>query len=248
MIVSSNFSRISLHASIAQKITDQELNRLAYGAISLSSLSDGGIDSIEVRQEPVRRLRQSREVKCGRKLIGDVDHGRYMEYLAEFSDGSTFWIPSRNVATDLKEEFWSVMTTDAKEVTEVIGSDAKTGTVTIKRPDGSTETINQAMVFWQQEETPTRLSDAELEALLHHGHFGVDFGDFIPCSLHINTDWANVKIISKGMAIMKNPSADKAGEYKGVQFDERSIQVGQEHTNSFVKKSIPYVGISSYQT
>ncbi len=191
--------------------------------------------------EPVRRLRQSREVKCGRKVVGDIDHGRHMEYLAEFSDGSTSWILSRNVALDLKQEYWNVMTTGAKEVTEIVNSDSSTGKVTVKRPDGTTEIIDQTKIFWQQEATPTRLSDAELDALLYHSHFGFDARDFIPCTVTINTDWAKVEIQSASAAFMKDPAADKADEYAGVQFDAGSIQLGKEQSYEFVSRDIPCV-------
>ncbi|KAG7099851.1 hypothetical protein E1B28_001658 [Marasmius oreades] len=240
VIVASKFGKTSLKANIAQKITDQELSRLQHGPISLSALSGTGIDSIEVRQEPVRRLRQSREVKCGRMISGDTAHSRHMEYLAEFSDGSTFWIPSRNVANDLKIEFWNVMTSGAKEVTEIVSSDSSTGKITVKRPDGSTDIVDQTHVFWQQEVTPSKLTDAELDALLRHGHFGFDLDDFVPCSVTINTDWAKVRIQSTGAAVMKDPAAEKNGEYAGTHVDTRLISFGQEHSNRFVSRTIPF--------
>ncbi|KAK0447554.1 hypothetical protein EV421DRAFT_1786727 [Armillaria borealis] len=234
VIVTSKFTKLSLISNIQQKITNQEFKRLEHGPVSLSILSQQGIDSVEVRMEPVRRLRQSREVKCGRKVVRDIDHGRHMEYLAEFSDGSTSWILSRNVALDLKQEYWNVMTTGAKETTEIVNSDPSTGKVTVKRPDGTTEVIDQTKIFWQQETTPTRLSDAELEALLYHGHFGIDARDFIPCTVTINTDWARVEIQSASAAFMKDPAADKADEYVGVQFDAGSIQLSEPNSHNFV--------------
>ncbi|PBK94158.1 hypothetical protein ARMGADRAFT_1101061 [Armillaria gallica] len=239
VIVTSKFTKLSLISNIQQNITDQEFKRLEHGPVSLSILSQQGIDSVDVRMEPVRRLRQSREVKCGRKVVGDIDHGRHMEYLAEFSDGSTSWILSRNVALDLKLEYWNVMTTSAKEVTEIVNSDFSTGKVTVKRADGTTEVIDQTKIFWQQEATPTRLSDAELDALLYHSHFGFDARDFIPCTVTINTDWAKVEIQSASAAFTKDPAADKADEYAGVQFDAGSIQLGKEQSYKFVSRDIP---------
>ncbi|EJD48258.1 hypothetical protein AURDEDRAFT_113089 [Auricularia subglabra TFB-10046 SS5] len=241
VIVASRFSKTSLRANIAQKITDNEMKRLEHGPISLSALSEEGINSIEMREEPVRRLRQSREVKCGRTLAGDTDHGRHMEYLAEFSDESTAWIPSRNVALDLKNEFWNVMTTDAKEVSEVVSADPGAGTVTVKRPDGSTERIPQEQLFWQQETgAPPQLTDAELDALLHHAHFGLSFDEILPCTLDVNTDWVRMEIQGNGAALKQDPAAEKAGEYADMQLDSRSIRMGREGSRNFVSRKIPF--------
>ncbi|KAI6143787.1 hypothetical protein BKA82DRAFT_4183183 [Pisolithus tinctorius] len=237
VIVASKFTKLSL--ALEKKITDQEFNRLQHGPVSLSALSQQGVNSTEVRMEPVRRLRQSREVKCGRKVVGDIDHGRHMEYLAEFSDGSTSWIPSYNVALDLKQEYWKVMTSGAKEIAEIVNSDSSTGKVTVKRPDGTTEVIDQTKIFWHEEKTPTILTDAELDALLHHGHFGIDVPDFMPCNVTITTDWAKVEILSTGAAFMKDPAAEKAGEYAGVEFDGRSIRLGKADSYNFVSRDIP---------
>ncbi|KAH0833822.1 hypothetical protein J3R83DRAFT_10985 [Lanmaoa asiatica] len=218
VIAAYKFTKLSLSSDISSKITDQELNRLQHGPISLSALSQQGIDSTEVRMEPVRRLRQSREVKCGRKLVGDIDHGRHMEYLAEFSDGSTSWIPSYNVALDLKEEYWKV---------------------TVKRPDGTTEVIDQTKIFWKEEKVPTMLTDAELEAILHHGHFGIDIPDFMPCTVTVAADWGKVEILSVGAVFMKDPAAEKAGEYVDVEFDQRSMKLGKEGSYNFISRNIP---------
>ena len=80
---------------------------------------------------------------------------------------------------------------------------------------------------------------AEFEALLHHSHFGNDFNDFIPCTLSVNTDWASMKISGNGAAIMKDPAAEKAGEYSGIQIDDRSIQLGEMGSDRFVNNKIP---------
>ena len=222
-------------------ITDQEFNRLEHGPISLSTLSRQGIDSAQVRLEPVRRLRQSREVKCGRQFVGDTYHGRHMEYLAEFNDGSTSWIPSYNVALDLKREYWNVMMSGAKEVAEIISSEPSTGKVTVKRPDGTSDVIDQTKIFWREEENPTNITDAELDALLHHGHFGFDTQDFTPCTISVSTDWAKVETLSSGAIFMKDPAAEKAGEYVGVEFDGKSIRVGEQDSYKFMSRDIPYV-------
>jgi len=240
VIAAAKFTKYSLVLNISQKITDQEFNRLSHGPVSLSNLSEQGIKDIEMRMEPVRRLRQSREVKCGRKLRGDVDHGRHMEYLAEFGDGSTSWIPSYNVAQDLKEEYWTVMTTGAKEIAEIVSTNPSTGDVTYKLPNGTTEIVNQTKIFWMEEEVPTMLSDAELEALLHHGHFGNDTDDFMPCSMEVSSDWGKVEILSIGATFIKDPAADKAGEYADVQFDARSIKLGKERSFQFFTRKIPF--------
>jgi hypothetical protein len=239
VIAASSFTKWSL--ALNKPITDQEFNRLEHGPISLSALSQQGIDSAEVRLEPVRRLRQSREVKCGRQIVGDIDHGRHMEYLAEFIDGSTSWIPSYNVALDLKREYWNVMMSGAKEVAEIINSEPSTGKVTIKRPDGTSDVIDQTKIFWHEEENPTNITDAELDALLHHGHFGFDIQDFTPCTISVSTDWAKVETSSSGAAFMKDPAAEKAGEYIGVEFDsnERSIRVGEPNSYNFISRDIP---------
>ncbi|KAI6097468.1 hypothetical protein F5141DRAFT_460127 [Pisolithus sp. B1] len=237
VIVASKFTKLSLVSN--KQITDQEFNRLEHGPVSLSTLSQQGVDSTDVRLEPVRRLRQSREVKCGRKVVGDIDHGRHMEYLAEFSDGSTSWIPSYNVALDLKEEYWKVMTSGAKVIGEIVNSDSSTGKVTVKRPDGTTETIDQTKIFWHEEQNPTILTDAELEALLYHGHFGAEIPDFIPCTVTVTSDWAKLEILSVGAALMKDPAAEKAGEYAGIEFDGRSIRLGKEDSYNFVSRGIP---------
>lgn len=242
VIVAAKFGRLSLKANIAQGITDQELARLQHGPVSLSSLSDAGINDVEVRDEPVRRLRQSREVKCGRTVTGDVHHARHMEYLAEFSNGSTFWIPSRNVANDLKEEFWSVMTRAAQDVAEVVSADPAAGTVTVKRPTGGRlEVVRADQLFWQEEETPTKLTDAELDGLLHHAHYGLNFDEFIPCTVTVNTDWGHVEILSKGAAIMKDPAAEKNGEYADCKVDNRSLFFGEQQSWRFGSRTIPYV-------
>ncbi|EPT02579.1 hypothetical protein FOMPIDRAFT_1047647 [Fomitopsis schrenkii] len=220
----SNFSKASLRPNIFQKITAQELKRLFFGPVSMLSLSQAGVKSIQVRFEPVRRLRQTREVSCSRRLVGDTYHGRYTEYLAEFSDRSTSWIPSCNVADDLKQEFWNVMTTGAEEVAEIVDSDTATGKLTVKRADGSKATMSQARIFWQPEVQQAMLSDAELEAILHHAHFGVDYDDFIPCQVFVEADWARVELLSRGTMIMKDPAAEKAGEYADVRQDARSLQ------------------------
>jgi len=240
VILAPQFSRRSLRADIALTITDQELKRLEHATVSLSTLSPDGVNSIKVWQEPVRRLCQSRQVKCGRRVLADVDHGQHIEYLAELSDGSILWVPSCNVAEDLKQEFWKVMTTGAKEVAEVVGSDPSTGTVTVKRPDGTTEIVQQTQIFWQEEPVPTRLADMELEALLHHGHFGLDVTDFVPCAASINTDWAKVEVLSKGAAIMKDAAASKAGEYDGIRFDARSMSLSKPFGRQFVSRTIPF--------
>ncbi|KAH9924923.1 uncharacterized protein B0H18DRAFT_1010797 [Fomitopsis serialis] len=248
VVFAPQFSRRSLRADIALTITDQELKRLEHAPVSLSTLSPDGVDSIKVRQEPVRRLCQSRQVKCGRRVLGDVDHGRHTEYLAELSDGSTFWVPSCNVAEDLKQEFWKVMTTGAKEVAEFVNSDPSTGKVTVKRPDGTTEIVQQTQIFWQEESEPTRLTDMELEALLHHGHFGLDVTEFVPCTASINTDWAKVEVLSKGAAIMKDTAASKAGEYDGIRFDVRSISLSKPFGGQFVSRTIPFFIASNSTT
>ncbi|KIK78435.1 hypothetical protein PAXRUDRAFT_28625 [Paxillus rubicundulus Ve08.2h10] len=191
--------------------------------------------------EPVRRLRQSREVKCGCKLVGDIDHGQHMEYLAEFSNGSSCWIPSSNVALDLKQEYWNVMTYGAREIAEIVGFDSSTGKVTVKRPDDTTKVIDQTRIFGHEEEAPTVLTDAELDALLHHGHFGIDVPDFMPCTVTITTDWAKVEISGVGATFMKDPAAEKAGEYVGIEFNAQSIRVGRQYSYSFISRHIPFV-------
>lgn len=82
--------------------------------------------------EPVRHLYQCHEVKCGRKVVGDIDRSWHMACLAEFSDGSTSWIPSYNVALDLREEYWKVMMSGTLEIAEIINTDSSTGKVTVK--------------------------------------------------------------------------------------------------------------------
>lgn len=192
-IDASKFTKTLLKANIATKISNQEMQRLKHGPVPLSILNDEGVASIASKEEPVRRLRQSREVKCGRTLARDVQHGKHMEYLAEFGDQSTAWIPAINVATDLKEEFWELMTAKAKEVTEVVCSDTAAGTVTVKRTDGREDTVPKDHIFWQEEEVPTKVTDKELEALLHHAHYGYDNLDLLPCSLTVETDWASIR-------------------------------------------------------
>ena len=237
----STFSKASLEPQIAETITAQELKRLEHGPISVSSLSQAGVASIEIRFEPVRRLRQTREVKCSRRLIGDVDHGRYAEYLAEYSDGSTAWIPSCNVADDLKQEFWDVMTTGAEEVAEIVDSDATKGTLTVKRADGRQETMSQTQIMWQPEGPQAMLSDVELEAVLHHAHYGVDYTDLIPCEVLVEADWGRVELLSHGTIILEDPAAVKAGEYADVHQDARSLQLGGHYSFKFNSRTIPYV-------
>ncbi|KAH9828826.1 uncharacterized protein C8Q71DRAFT_891818 [Rhodofomes roseus] len=239
VIPTSRSSKRFLRPNLAQNITDQELRRLEHGPVSLSALSTEGINSINVVQEPVQRLLQSREVKCGRKVLGDVDHGRHMEYLAEFSNGSTFWTPSCNVAQDLKEEFWNIMTMGAEEVAEIAGLDLPNRKVTVKRPDGSTEIVGQTQVFWQEEPVPTRLTDMELEGLLYHEHFGLNFDGLMPCTYTVNTDWGRVEILHSGAAFIKDPAADKDGEYADIQWGERSIFIGRTWSMKFRSRSIP---------
>ena len=230
-----------MDSKIAEKITAQDLNRLSHAPVSVSSLSQAGINSIEVRFEPVVRLRQTREVKCSRQLIGETFHGRYTEYLAEFGDGSTSWIPSCNVADDLKQEFWDVITTGAEEVTTIISSDPVECTLTVKRADGREESVSQTQIFWQSENSPTMLSDVELEAILHHAHYGADYTDFIPCKLFVEADWARAELRSYGTIIMEDPAAAKAGEYVDVQSDGRSLQLSEPFSFEFNSRTIPYV-------
>ncbi|EPT02589.1 hypothetical protein FOMPIDRAFT_114099 [Fomitopsis schrenkii] len=237
----SNFTKASLRTNISEKITAQELKRLFFGPVSMLSLSQAGIDSIQVRCEPVRRLRQTREVSCSRRLVGDTYHGRYTEYLAEFSDGSTSWIPSCNVADDLKQEFWDVLTTGAEEVAEIVDSDTAKGKLTVKRADGLMVTMSQALILWQPEVQQAMLSDAELEAILHHAHFGVDYHDFIPCQMLMETDWARVELLHRGTIIMKDPAAQKAGEYADVHQDSRSLQVSESRSFKFTSRTIPFL-------
>ncbi|TFY51751.1 hypothetical protein EVJ58_g10401 [Rhodofomes roseus] len=239
VIPTSRSSKRFLRPNLAQNITDQELRRLEHGPVSLSALSTEGINSINVVQEPVQRLLQSREAKCGRKVLGDVDHGWHMEYLAEFSNGSTFWTPSYNVAQDLKEEFWNIMTMGAKEVAEIVSLDLPNRKVTVKRPDGSTEIVGQTQVFWQEEPVPTRLTDTELEGLLYHEHFGLNFDGLMPCTYTVNTDWGRVEILHSGAAFIKDPAADKDGEYADIQWGERSIFIGRTWSMKFRSRSIP---------
>lgn len=172
-----------------------------------------------------------------------------MEYLAEFSDGSTSWIPSCNVAEDLKEEFWNVMTTDAKEVAAILDYDVSTSTVLVKRPGKVADRVKKTQIFWQLETPqPTSLTDAEIEAILHCAHFGIGFGDLISCTVLIKTDWAKVDIITNGAVIMKDPAADKAGEYAGVQIKARSISFGKQHSSKYASRSISYVISHCYTT
>ncbi|KAI0694790.1 hypothetical protein C8Q76DRAFT_826066 [Earliella scabrosa] len=225
------FSKTSLRAEVAEAISEQDLER---GLIPLSALSQDGINRIELRQEPVRRLRQSREVKCGRRLAGDADHGRYMEYLAEFRDGSTSWIPSYNVAQDLKEEFWTVMTTRAQEVTEIVRTDPAKGKVTVRRPDGYVDVVEREHLYWQRERVPTRLTDVELDAVLYHGHFGhLHSFRLMHCATEINTDWWKVELPSRNAVFKKDPEAERAGLYTNVQFSPQSISFGERGSYSF---------------
>ena len=190
----------------------------------------------------MRRLRQTREVKCSRRLIGDIYHGRYVEYLAEFGDGSTSWIPSCNVADDLKQEFWNVTTSGAEGVAEIVDSDVNKGMLTVKRADGRRETISQTQILWQPENPQEMLSDVELEAALRHAHYGVDYTDFIPCEMLVESDWGRVELLSHGTMIMQDPAAAKAGEYADVRLEDgRSLQLGGHYSFKFNQRTIPYV-------
>ncbi|KAI0694819.1 hypothetical protein C8Q76DRAFT_251993 [Earliella scabrosa] len=238
----TRFSKASLRADVAEAISYEDLKRLEQGLIPLSVLSQDGINSIELRQERVRRLRQSREVKCGRTLAGDVDHGRYTEYLAEFGDNSTSWIPSYDVAQDLKEEFWTVMTTRAQEVTEIVRTDSARGKVTVRRPDGYVDVVGREQLYWQREREPTRLTDAELDAILYHGHFGhLNPFRLMHCTTEINTDWWKVKLPGRGAVFKKDPEAERAGMYTNVQFSPQSISFGERHCYKFVEQQIPFL-------
>ena len=240
VIPASTLSKASLEPRIAEKITAQELKRLEHGPISISSLSQAGVDSIEIRFEPVRRLRQIREVKCSRRLIGDTYHGRYTEYHAEFKDGSTSWIPACNVADDLKQEFWDVVTMGAEGVAEIVNADPTKGTLTVKRADGREENVSQRQIFWQSESSEAMLSDVELEAILHHAHYGADYTDFIPCKLFVEADWARAELLSYGPMIMEDPAAAKAGEYADVHQEARSLQLSEPFSFKFRSRTIPY--------
>ena len=241
VIPAAAFGKPSLGSKIAETISDQESQRLGHGPVSVSYLSQTGIDSIEIRFEPVRRLRQTREVRCSRRLIGDSCHGRYTEYLAEFGDGSTSWIPSCNVADDLKGEFWDVVTAGAEEVTEIVKSDPAQGTLTVKRADGREEPTSETRIFWQPEDKPAMLSDVELESIMHHTHYGVDYTDFIPCTLLVEADWARVELLSYGAMIMQDPVAAKTGEYAGVRQDGRMLQLGTEYSLKFNSRTVSCV-------
>lgn len=134
----------------------------------LSKLNAEALVAVQVRMEPVQRIIHCRHVKCGRKIIRDKNHGEQFEYLVEFFDGSKSWKPSYNIAEDLKAEFYHTKIKKGKEVQETVG--ATTNKVTVKRLDGSTETIDRADIFWDEEATPAKLANLELEALLHIHH------------------------------------------------------------------------------
>ncbi|KAG8985840.1 hypothetical protein FRB90_004410, partial [Tulasnella sp. 427] len=244
VIQGSRFTKNLLLANL-QNITDQEFARLEHGPVPLSMLSEDGVQNVEVRMEPVRRLRQSREVTCGRNMAHDVDHGTHMEYLAEFADGSTSWITEDNVALDLKREFWNVVTQHGKEVAEVVSADPTTGKITVKRPDGSTELVDQTHVFWKEDPVPQKLSDMELEALLYHGHYGFDATDLKPCVFNVRSDWGSLEIVGNGAAFVRDPAAEKAGEYDGVTFDSKSVQVGMGRPFQFMNRDIPLLIVNN---
>ncbi|KAJ6545267.1 hypothetical protein B0H19DRAFT_1221674 [Mycena capillaripes] len=219
-----------LKANIAQHITDQEWRRLQRNPIPLVLLSDTGIDQIEARNFPVRRLRQSREVKCGRSVTGDADHGQHTEYLAEFGDGTTGWVPSVDVYIGLRQEFWTAMMTNPREVSEVISTDPKAGTLTVKRTDGSIDVVPQEQIFWHEEATPKKITEEELQAMLYHWHYGPNkLSENILCSLYVNTDWAELEILDEGAAFTRNPRADAAEEYaqNDVHITTTKVQIGR---------------------
>ncbi|KAF7358416.1 DUF3421 domain protein [Mycena venus] len=229
VVSSPTFSKLALKANIAQHITDQEWWRLQRNPIPLVLLNDAGIDQVEARNFPVRRLRQSREVKCGRSVTGDADHGQHTEYLAEFGDRTTGWVPSVNVDIGLKQEFWTAMMTNPREVSEVISTDSKAGTLTVRRTNGSIDIVPQEQIFWHEEATPTKITEEELQAMLYHWHYGPNkLSENILCSLYVNTDWAELEILDEGAAFTRNPSADAAEEYaqNDVHITTTKVQIG----------------------
>lgn len=70
--------------------------------------------------------------------------------------------------------------------------------------------------------------------------------DFMPCTLKVNTDWAKVETSHDNVYFMKAPCSGEAQTYSGgVQFTQKSIQVGIPDLKNYSTKKIPFVAFSS---
>ena len=192
--------------------------------IPLYTLHPQILPTIVHQQVPVRRLRQSREVKFERISIRNEDLGRHTEYLAEFCDGTTRWIPEVNVATNLKEIFCRVMSSYCREVAEIVRSTPDS--VAVKRTDGTVDNVSRDRIFWQEEAfNPSKLTDGELEAILLHSHYGCDGYTELQCTVTVYTDWAKVELCTP-RAHIKQIEGEIYPEcvFNGT----TSLQIGQE--------------------
>ncbi len=74
---------------------------------------------------------------------------------------------------DLKEEYERLALSGAKQVGEVVKTDPD-GTWTVRRLDGSEDRVEPEQVFWAEEDEgdSVPLHEEEIDAILHHGHYG----------------------------------------------------------------------------
>ncbi|KAJ7190438.1 hypothetical protein GGX14DRAFT_407973 [Mycena pura] len=233
------FGKEILKANVGNNITDKEWSRLTSNnvTIPLSILNDEGVDRISVEHYEPARLRQSRQVKCGRRLQGEEDHGEHMEYLVEFWNNARVWVPAVDIDVSLKREFWEARMDNAQEIAEVLESDPKSGTLRVRRPDGREEVIDQDHIFWHEEETPTPITPEELQGLMHHGHYGTNnFHEEMLCQLEYESDWACLTITDKGAVFVKDPQADAVGEYNGWRITPTELEY---RVPDFGKRTIP---------
>ncbi len=147
---------------------------LVVNAVPLRLLSKSGIESAQAHDIPVVGLRQSRHARCTRQNDTETDHGQHFEYLALHTNGTYAWYPSMLVADDLKEGYEGMSLAGAKQVAEVLKTDSPDGTWRVRRLDGSEETVASERVFWaeEQEGESVPLHEEEIDAILHHGHYG----------------------------------------------------------------------------
>jgi len=94
-------------------------------------------------------------------------------------------------------------------------------------------------LFWREEEEPTLLSDAELDAILYHGHYGVDTRDFTPVTVTVNSDWA-LLTLDPTQRFIRDPAAIAAGEYKNCTVMDQALSVDTRMSSTFMSdRKIP---------
>ncbi|KAK2757729.1 hypothetical protein FQN54_004698 [Arachnomyces sp. PD_36] len=94
----------------------------------------------------------------------------HYEYLVKFNDGSPAeWYPGDLLAPDLRAEFYARAKASARPVGLLQGH--QEGRHRVQRPDGSTDTIDDYQIFWDEEESDAdQLSDTELHRIMDHLH------------------------------------------------------------------------------